>query len=60
LWQQDLLRRIYTQPDLKPQDLEEVLAMLFAHVGVGDNDTTKIPEPLTTAHVPHRLGPVRP
>jgi hypothetical protein len=53
LWQQDLLRRIYTQPDLKPQDLDEVLAMLFAHAGVTDG-TTKIPEPLAAVHVPHR------
>lgn len=51
-WQQDLLRRAFTQPELSGVDLDETLAMLKAHVGVEDAGTA--PEPLAEHHVPHR------
>jgi hypothetical protein len=54
-WQQDLLRRIYTQPDLVPDDLAEVTSMIKARVGlVVEEKDAKAPVPLDETHVLHR------
>ena len=47
-WQQDLIRRICTQPEVSAEDIEQVLANLKAAVGIG---TKQALIPLGTEHL---------
>src|ERR1035437_5968835 len=49
-WQQDLFRRVLTQPSLTSADMEEVLSMLHAEEGL-EAEPNIAPEPLSGDHV---------
>lgn len=53
-WEQDLFRRIYTQPDLVERDYVEVLAIIKAANGIELAVAPGDPVPLTVDHVLHR------
>jgi hypothetical protein len=53
-WQQDLLRRVFTQPEVTDDDLDEVLHLLKEHCGCAEGGRELAPAPLTEGHVPHR------
>ncbi|MBV2184550.1 MAG: AAA family ATPase [Rhizobium sp.] len=53
-WEQDLFRRIYTQPDLVESDYVEVLAMIKAANGIELDTVANDPVPLAADHVLHR------
>lgn len=54
LWEQDLLRRIYTQADLTSDDLDAVLALLKKSKGFEGFDGASNPIPLAVGHVLHQ------
>ena len=53
-WEQDLLRRIYTQADLTSDDLDAVLALLKKAGGFEGFDSIPDPVPLAADHVLHQ------
>lgn len=53
LWQQDLIRRLHSNPGYVDFDVEEGLAMLKAHIGVLPPEEAPTPEPLTERHMPY-------
>jgi len=54
-WQQDLIRRIYTQGGLSPTDQDHGLQMLKAHYGLLPPDQAPCPECLKESHTPPNL-----
>ena len=52
-WQQDLFRRVLTQPSLTPADLVDVLSLLQAEGGL-EAAPDVVPEPLSADHVRYR------
>jgi energy-coupling factor transporter ATP-binding protein EcfA2 len=50
-WQQDVIRRLFTQGELSERDLQEALGMLKAQYGLV-NGTPPAPVPLSEVHVP--------
>ncbi|MBO9170026.1 AAA family ATPase [Rhizobium sp. L245/93] len=53
-WEQDLFRRIYTQPDLTKADLDEVLALVKMAGSIDGIVSSTGPLPLAAEHVLHR------
>nr|WP_196767169.1 AAA family ATPase [Rhizobium leguminosarum] len=53
-WEQDLFRRIYTQPDLTKADLDEVLALVKIAGSIEGIVSFAGPLPLAVEHVLHR------
>lgn len=53
-WEQDLFRRVYTQPDLTPTDLDEVFALIKAGASIPQDVVPPAPIALAPAHVLHR------
>ncbi len=52
-WEQDLFRRVYTQPDLVEKDYVEIVAMIKAANGIDLDAPAYQPVPLTVDHVLH-------
>jgi ABC-type cobalamin/Fe3+-siderophores transport system ATPase subunit len=53
-WEQDLFRRVYTQPELTEDDFVEVLAMVKSGASIALASQSIKPVPLAVEHVLHR------
>lgn len=53
-WEQDMFRRVYTQPDLVEKDYVEILAMIKAANEIDLDAPADQPVPLTVDHVLHQ------
>jgi energy-coupling factor transporter ATP-binding protein EcfA2 len=54
MWERDLLRRVYTQPELTEDDYGDVLSLIKISGGVEINSNAIGPSPLSADHVLHR------
>lgn len=57
-WQQDMIRRLYTQAALSPADEEDALKMLKVQYNLADRKTAPTPVALTAADKGHCAPPI--